>query len=460
VAGKRRFRAVQALKWVTIPAFIIGKAQIEKATEIALAENVNRLEMHPLDEANLFKRLEDAGMSPKDMAAYFARSVSGIYQRLRLCGLIDEIKALLRDNKLTVAQAALLASLKGDEQQAFCDKFRNASSIGTYYIENFLHALHHYSLAGVAQKRCATCKKRTWHTDATLFPEFDDLSDVCFDSDCYRKAWSQAAAAMIAEQPEKERELTGNYLIRCDKIDELFGKDARAIDLGDAVYALIDSDDYQVGASNPEFWAWDLMDWSGKLDFVSRGLRLIATGDIDDKATPIFVKALEFAGISAPKDKAIADKALCDTYESNNSNLAQRVQDIALDRILAAKGYETPDRNEINDFFLNKIKENSYYKKVFVGYTRKSLSAKTVAKMTAEKMLAILSACEIGSWKMPRLHEVESGGIGDSNPFVKLSGLSLDAFTQLYKDITTELVENAMSAKLATEAAEEEDAKA
>jgi ParB/RepB/Spo0J family partition protein len=51
IAGRRRVEAVRQLKWKEVQSRIVDGADAYRLESIGLAENVNRQEMHPLDEA-------------------------------------------------------------------------------------------------------------------------------------------------------------------------------------------------------------------------------------------------------------------------------------------------------------------------------------------------------------------------------------------------------------------------
>ncbi|WP_395144230.1 ParB/RepB/Spo0J family partition protein, partial [Armatimonas sp.] len=48
IAGERRFRAVQLLKWTKVPAFVLD-ASDEDAAALMLAENTARVDLDPMD---------------------------------------------------------------------------------------------------------------------------------------------------------------------------------------------------------------------------------------------------------------------------------------------------------------------------------------------------------------------------------------------------------------------------
>ena len=78
IAGRRRIAAARMLGWKEIPCRVLEGDETERAGDIALSENVNRLAMHPLDEAVHFKRLLENGEPVQQIAKRYDRPVSGI----------------------------------------------------------------------------------------------------------------------------------------------------------------------------------------------------------------------------------------------------------------------------------------------------------------------------------------------------------------------------------------------
>jgi ParB family chromosome partitioning protein len=209
VAGRRRVEAVRLLKWEEVPVRIIDEADVDRIESIGLAENVNRQEMHPLDEAEYFKKLLENGTDIKDIAAEFDHSISGIHHRVRLCNLQDEVKAMFREGKIKLSGAALLASLPADDQAKFTKKYEKKNSVNKWDISDFIHKAQHRVITWIADKRCEKCENRTYNTDPGLFDDFGTLEDVCFDQDCYAGKWKKLIGNLIAKESISQR--TENY---------------------------------------------------------------------------------------------------------------------------------------------------------------------------------------------------------------------------------------------------------
>lgn len=111
VAGERRHRAAMVVGLGLMPAMVRDVTD-EELLELALAENIQRRSMHPLDEANGFvKRLEMGKTTPEQLAATLGLSARYVRDRIRLKKLSKKAAAKLEAGAMTVSHAILLAKL-------------------------------------------------------------------------------------------------------------------------------------------------------------------------------------------------------------------------------------------------------------------------------------------------------------------------------------------------------------
>jgi ParB family chromosome partitioning protein len=106
IAGGRRLKALQLLaKAGDIPAgFEIpcNITEAENATELSLAENVMREDMHPADQFEAFRSLADDGMPVADIAARFGCSEAHVSKLLKLARVSPKIIKAYRNGDLTL----------------------------------------------------------------------------------------------------------------------------------------------------------------------------------------------------------------------------------------------------------------------------------------------------------------------------------------------------------------------
>ncbi len=111
VAGERRWRAAQQAQLHTVP-ILVRTLTDEETAEIALVENVQRVDLNPMEEAEAYHFLHTHyKRSQKDIAAAIGKSRSHVANLMRLLDLPEGVREQVRGEKLSMGHArALLAS--------------------------------------------------------------------------------------------------------------------------------------------------------------------------------------------------------------------------------------------------------------------------------------------------------------------------------------------------------------
>jgi len=133
VVGERRFKASKLAGNTYIPA-IIRPLSNAAALEIMVIENLQREDVHPLDEAlgyeALMKKSADteAGDLPgaprhtaESIAAKVGKSVGYVYARLKLLALVPAAREAFEHDYVTAGHAVLIARLQPKDQIAALD---------------------------------------------------------------------------------------------------------------------------------------------------------------------------------------------------------------------------------------------------------------------------------------------------------------------------------------------------
>lgn len=106
VAGERRFRAFEKLEKSTIPAIVTtGNAE-----EIALIENIQREDLHPLEEAEALERMmERYHYTQEELGKVIGKAQNTVSETLQLNALPLKVKEEYRtsDNRL-ISKSALI----------------------------------------------------------------------------------------------------------------------------------------------------------------------------------------------------------------------------------------------------------------------------------------------------------------------------------------------------------------
>ena len=107
IAGRRRLTACKLLGYTTVPARIIESEHIDEIP--ALAENLMRLNMNPLEEAEAVRLLSEVkGLSQREICELTNHGTSWVQDRLFLCTLPDNFKKAVADKKLSISAAGQL----------------------------------------------------------------------------------------------------------------------------------------------------------------------------------------------------------------------------------------------------------------------------------------------------------------------------------------------------------------
>lgn len=122
IAGERRWRAANAAGLETIPA-IVRQADERESLEVAIIENLQRDNLDPLEEAMGFAHLMEAyGFTQERVAERLGRSRSAVTNTLRLLGLPDGAKALLRSGAISAGHARALLALTPERRDSVAER--------------------------------------------------------------------------------------------------------------------------------------------------------------------------------------------------------------------------------------------------------------------------------------------------------------------------------------------------
>jgi ParB/RepB/Spo0J family partition protein len=231
VAGERRYRASKLVSLETIPAVV--RELNDKATlEIQVVENLQREDLHPLEEAEGYARLiRDHGYDADSLALKIGKSRSYVYARMKLSDLSEDVAAALVADKITHSVALLIARIPDEKLQEkalaqvvagpYNDALSHRRAKELIQREYMLH-LNKAKFDTADEKllpligACTRCPNRTGN-QADLFGDIES-ADVCTLPPCFRnkeEATWQAENAKLAKKGVKVLPLTtGEKLAR------------------------------------------------------------------------------------------------------------------------------------------------------------------------------------------------------------------------------------------------------
>jgi ParB family chromosome partitioning protein len=115
VSGERRFRAAKQAGLKTIPS-IIRPYEDLKIAEIALAENLQREDLNPIEEAEAYKTIMDRlDITQEELAKKVGKSRSHVTNILGLVHMDEGIKILVLENKISMGHARSLSKIKDSQ---------------------------------------------------------------------------------------------------------------------------------------------------------------------------------------------------------------------------------------------------------------------------------------------------------------------------------------------------------
>jgi ParB family chromosome partitioning protein len=126
VAGHRRYQACKLLRWRIIPARIRSLSD-KDAFEIQLIENMHRMTMDPIEEAEAFKAyiLDYGWGGVSQLAGIISKSEQYVSSRIQLLRLPAEILEEVAQKKLKPSHALELVNIEKDKQTLIAKEIMN-----------------------------------------------------------------------------------------------------------------------------------------------------------------------------------------------------------------------------------------------------------------------------------------------------------------------------------------------
>lgn len=117
IAGERRLRAAQAAGLPSVPVRIVDFND-QQTLEAALAENIQRADLNPIEKAQGFKEyLDRFGMNHDQLAQRLGLARSTITNLVNLLELTPEVQNALRTGQISEGHAKILKGIKNPQQQ-------------------------------------------------------------------------------------------------------------------------------------------------------------------------------------------------------------------------------------------------------------------------------------------------------------------------------------------------------
>jgi ParB family chromosome partitioning protein len=112
IAGERRWRAAQLAKLSTLPVIVRTLKELEEL-EIAIVENVQRVDLSPLEQALSIERLhQQFSVSYDNIAKRLGKATSTVNNIVRLMQLPEPARTALQEKEITEGHARAILAIK------------------------------------------------------------------------------------------------------------------------------------------------------------------------------------------------------------------------------------------------------------------------------------------------------------------------------------------------------------
>lgn len=241
IAGERRWRAAGIAKLTHVPVRIIAVDDLEML-ELQVIENLQRQDLHPIEEAESYEALlaankDNPEYGVNEMAVRLKKSRAYIYARLKLCDLQPEARTAFYEDQLTASVALLVARIPvrelqlkalhevttGETEEYYSgdDGPMSARRAAEHIQDNYMLELKR-AVFPIAQAdllptvgACTSCVKRTG-AQPELFTDVES-ADVCTDPTCF----DLKKQAHVAKLTEAARQ-AGQKVIQGKEAEKIF----------------------------------------------------------------------------------------------------------------------------------------------------------------------------------------------------------------------------------------------
>lgn len=221
IFGERRWRAAKMVMLPEIPC-IVKPMTDEQVCEVQVIENVQRDDLHPLEEARGYHELAHTFKHTiADIAGKVGKSPSYVRNRMKLLELEKTVQQRFLEGKLSPSVALLIARIpvKALQPKAAKECIEYGNGMRTETARSHIERRYMTDLAGaefdtkdatlvVDAGACTECPKRTGN-QPELFEDIKD-GDVCTDPVCFKnKSEAHGQRIIIAARKAGQTVITG-----------------------------------------------------------------------------------------------------------------------------------------------------------------------------------------------------------------------------------------------------------
>jgi ParB/RepB/Spo0J family partition protein len=214
IAGERRWRAAKMAGLETVPVIVRNESD-EDARAIAIVENIQRVDIDPIEEARGYKALSEMGVKQGKIAEMVHRSQPAVANTLRLLDLPEDVQKRIQERELSASHGIVLArwaefpplcslaAKKAADKRLSChDLEKSFLRRYAYDLTPALEIIGYQAKFDVAV--CQQCPYQAYRSEGHM--------NLCLKPDHYR----ELQKAAIQAEAEKQRETVAARLKDAD----------------------------------------------------------------------------------------------------------------------------------------------------------------------------------------------------------------------------------------------------
>lgn len=273
ICGERRYRAMCILQErnaevQSIPA-IVREMNDDEAFDAMITENLQRKDVDPMEEAYAFAQLINKGNTAEEIALRFGKSVRFVQDRVKLNGLIPELMLAIKENKMSISAAMIIAKLDEAQQHRYHESYAKNGNYDKASADSFTKMLFmsiqnapwynsgdkaDRSFEGGCNRKCSQCNLNTANYGCLFWEMKSDDVGRCTSREMFQK--KQVAFILSIVQKHKDKlvklgsPLEAGKMVVVDK--DMYCSTNTKI-LKQAAYEAIRAAGYEVVVSNEIF---------------------------------------------------------------------------------------------------------------------------------------------------------------------------------------------------------------
>jgi ParB/RepB/Spo0J family partition protein len=218
VFGHRRRRAAKIAGLAKLPVIVKELTELQ-VVELRAAENGHRDDLHPLEEAELFRDWHEVHKVPVEtIAGRVGKKKGYVYGRLKLLELAPRTRELFQAQRFEATTALQLARIGNPklQEKAAAEIAKEGEPMSFLEAQRYIRERFMLSLAAApfptadptlypTAGACGDCPKRSGN-QRDLFPSQGEPDDTCTDPDCFGEkreaAWKRATEEAKAKGHE------------------------------------------------------------------------------------------------------------------------------------------------------------------------------------------------------------------------------------------------------------------